>query len=204
MKKPIIEPDKEYTFHDYFRMRASTEDILEYFGYAKENGRIELPRTDRDLPVLESLFATVEDAILHISLENEITRREFLIAPVMAEVRRLTESKLRSEYWLEYNHQLKGSLDYFLRRERNLLIVEAKNADMTRGFTQLAVEMIALDKADETEQTIIYGAVTTGSIWQFGALDRTRKIVTQDIRNFDLLEDLEDLVKIFVEILERK
>ena len=204
MKKPVIDPEKDYTFHDYFRMRASTEDILDYFGYAKENGRIELPRTNRDLSVFESLFAAVEDAILHISLENEITRREFLIAPVMAEVRRLTESKLRSEYWLEYNHQLKGSLDYFLRRERNLLIVAAKNADMTRGFTQLAVEMIALDKADETEQAIIYGAITTGSIWQFGEFDRTRKIVTQDIRNFDLLEDLEDLVKIFVEILERK
>lgn len=204
MKKPIIEPERDYTFHDYFRMRASTEDILEYFGYRKENGRIELPSASRDLPVLANLFATVEDAILHISLENEITRREFLIAPVMAEIRRMTESKLRSEYWFEYNHQLKGSFDYLLRRERNLLVVEAKNADMTRGFTQLAVEMIALDKADETEQPIIYGAVTTGSIWQFGELDRTRKIVMQDIRNFDLLEDLEDLVRIFIEILERK
>ena len=204
MKKPIISPEKEYTFHDYFRMRATTEDILEYFGYTRRNGRIELPRAKRDLPVLENLYATIEDALLHISLENEITRREFLIAPVMAEVRRLTESKLRSEYWLEYNHQLKGSLDYFLRREQNLLVVEAKNADMSRGFTQLAVEMIALDKTDDTEQKKIYGAVTTGNVWQFGELDCRQKIVTQDIFSYDLLPDLEDLVRIFVEILERK
>ena len=47
----------------------------------------------------------------------------------MAEVRRLTGSKLRSEYWFEVNHQLSGSLDYFLQREQNLLVVEAKNAD---------------------------------------------------------------------------
>jgi hypothetical protein len=156
------------------------------------------------LPVLENLYANIEDALLHISLENEITRREFLIAPVMAEVRRLTQSKLRSEYWFEFNHQLKGSFDYFLRLERNLLVVEAKNADMSRGFTQLAVEMIALDKADETEQKTIYGAVTTGNIWQFGELDRRRKIITQDIVSYDLLQDLEDLVRIFVGILERK
>jgi hypothetical protein len=204
MKKPIIEPDKDYTFHDYFRMRASTEDILDYFGYERILGRIEFPRTVRELPNLETLFATLEDAILHISLENEITRREFLIAPLVAKIRRLTESKLRSEYWLEYNHQLKGSLDYLLRRERNLLVVEAKNADMSRGFTQLAVEMVALDKADESEQEIIYGAITTGNIWQFGELDRKRKIVTQDIGSYDLLQDLEDLVRIFIEILERK
>jgi hypothetical protein len=204
MKKPVIHPEKEYTFHDYFRLRASTEDILQHFGYDKQNARIELPRSVRELPVLESLYAHIEDALLHISLENEITRREFLIAPVMAEVRRLTQSKLRSEYWLEVSHQLKGSLDYLLRNERNLLVVEAKNADMTRGFTQLAVEMIALDKAEETGQNIIYGAVTTGNIWQFGELDRSRKIVTQDIASFDLLQDLEDLVRIFVEILERK
>lgn len=204
MKKPIISPEKEYTFSDYFRMRASTEDILNYFGYEKLNGRIELPRTIRDLPVLETLHANIEDALLYISLENEITRREFLIAPVMAEVRRITESKLRSEYWFEYNHQLKGSLDYLLRRERNLLVIEAKDADMSRGFTQLSVEMVALDKADETGQEVIYGAITTGNVWQFGKLDRERKIVTQDIVSYDLLQDLEDLVRIFVEILERK
>ncbi|MBC7797813.1 MAG: hypothetical protein H7Z37_13150 [Pyrinomonadaceae bacterium] len=202
MKRPIIAPEQSLTFSDYFRMRASTDDILNYFGYKKQNGRVELPRTERDLPVLQNLYANVEDAVLHISLENEITRREFLIAPVMAEIRRLTKSKLNSEYWFEYNHQLKGSLDYFLRRESNCIVVEAKNADLTRGFTQLAVEMIALDLADETTQKIIYGAVTTGNIWQFGELHRELKTVTQDVNSYDLLQNLEDLVRIFIAILE--
>ena len=157
-----------------------------------------------DLLFLENLSRVIEDAILHISLENEITRREFLIAPVVAEVRRLTNSKLRSEYWFEFNHQLKGSLDYFLRSERNLPVIGAKDADMTRGFAQLATEMIALDKADETDQKIIYGVITTGSVWQFGKLERSSKIIYQDVRNFDLTEDLEVLVRILVGILEEK
>lgn len=202
MKRPIIAPEQSLTFSDYFRMRASTDDILNYFGYKKQNGRVKLPRTTRDLPVLENLYANVEDAVLHISLENEITRREFLIAPVIAEVRRITKAKLHSEYWFEYNHQLKGSLDYFLRSESNMIVVEAKNADLTRGFTQLAVEMIGLDLADETPQKTIYGAVTTGNIWQFGELDRNQKTITQDISSYDLLQDLEDLVRIFIAILE--
>lgn len=204
MKKLIISPEQSLTFSDYFRLRATTEEILNYFGYAKVNERLELPRSAGELTSLDRLYERLEEHIIHISLENEMTRREFLIAPIMSEVRHITHAKLNSEYWFEFNHQLKGSLDYFLRRERNLLVVEAKNADMSRGFTQLAVEMIALDKADETEQNTIYGAVTTGNIWQFGELDRTQKIVKQDIGSYDLLQDLEDLVRIFVEILERK
>ena len=120
----------------------------------------------------------------------------------MAEVRRLTNSKLRSEYWFEYNNQLKGSLDYFLRSEQSLLVIEAKDADMTRGFTQLSVEMIAIDKADETAQKFIYGAITTGNVWQFGKLDRETKLISQDIKNYDLIEDLEILVRSLVGILE--
>jgi len=204
MKKEIILPEQSLTFSDYFRLRATTEEILNYFGYTKITERLELPRSAGELTSLDRLYERLEEHIIHISLENEMTRREFLIAPIMSEVRHITHAKLNSEYWFEFNHQLKGSLDYFLRRERNLLVVEAKNADMSRGFTQLAVEMIALDKADETEQNTIYGAVTTGNIWQFGELDRTQKIVKQDIGSYDLLQDLEDLVRIFVEILERK
>ena len=204
MKKNVISPEESYTFSDYFKMRISTEDIVNYFGYTKENARLTLPSSNCDLPVLEQLFFIIEDALLHISLENEITRREFLIAPVMAEVRRLTNSKLRSEYWFEYNHQLKGSLDYFLRTDRNLLVIEAKDADMTRGFTQLSVEMIAIDKVDETNQKIIYGAITTGNVWQFGKLERESKMISQDIKNYDLIEDLEILVRILVGVLEEK
>ncbi len=204
MKRKIINENQSYTFSDYFKMRVSAEDAVNYFGYSKENARIVLPRSEKELPTLSALFAIIEDAIFHISLENEITRREFLIAPVMAEVRRLTQSKLNSEYWFEYNNQLKGSLDYLLRKNQNLLVVEAKDADMTRGFTQLAIEMIALDKADESDQEIIYGAITTGNIWQFGELNRSNKIISQDVKSYDLIEDLEILVRSLVGILEKK
>jgi len=60
VKKKVISPEQPLIFSDYFKLRASTEDILAYFGYEKKIARIELPRTNRDLPVLENLYATVE------------------------------------------------------------------------------------------------------------------------------------------------
>ncbi|MDB9535014.1 hypothetical protein PN451_03980 [Dolichospermum planctonicum CS-1226] len=41
------------------------------------------------------------------------------------------------------NNWLKGNLDYLLRSRESLLVIEAKNNDLARGFTQLAVELIA-------------------------------------------------------------
>lgn len=203
MKRQIIQPEQSLTFSDYFRLRASSEDVLSYFGYLKQSSLLELPQTTNDLPMFESLRAQIEDHLLHISLENEITRREFLIAPILSHVRRLTDSKLRSEYWFEYNHQLKGSLDYYLRRESDLLVVEAKNADLTRGFTQLAVELIALDKADETEKAEIYGAVSTGQEWQFAKIDRIGKKIFQDINIYVLPINLESILRFLIGILEK-
>lgn len=202
MKREIISPEQSLTFSDYFRLRATTEEILSYFGYSKINERLELPRSGGELSALNALYERLEEHLVHISLENELTRREFLIAPIMSEVRHLTHAKLNSEYWFEFNHQLKGSLDYLFRNDKNLIVVEAKQADLTRGFVQLAVEMIAVDKADETKKEKIYGAVTTGQEWQFGILDRNTKIIYQDVNLYVLLNNLEDILRILIGILE--
>ena len=204
MKRNVILPEKSYTFSDYFKMRVSTEDVLNYFGYSKINERLDLPKYSKALPTIKHLSETIEEVLIHISLESEITRREFLIAPIMFEVRHLTKAKLNSEYWFEFNHQLKGSLDYFLRNDQNLIVVEAKNADLTRGFTQLSVEMITIDKADESNQPTIYGAVTTGREWHFGKLNRVTKTISQNIDSFTIPTNLEEIVRILIGILEEK
>lgn len=204
MKRQIIDPEQSYTFHDYFKLRASTDDVLAYFGYEKQTDWIEFPRFTNDLPNLGYLSSRIEEHVINISLENELTRREFLIAPIISEVRHITQAKLRSEYWFEYNYQLKGWLDYFVKKEAQLLVVEAKNADLTRGFTQLAVEMIALDKAEETDKPIIFGAVSTGQEWRFSQLNRESKHFTQDLNTFALPQNVEEILRILIGILELK
>lgn len=53
---------------------------------------------------------------------------------------------LNVEYPVAVNHQLQGSLDYLLQHQQTLLVIEAKNEDLERGFLQLAIELIALDQ----------------------------------------------------------
>lgn len=202
MKRQIINPEISYTFSDYFKLRARTEEVLNYFGYEKQNVRMSLSKSDFETESFGQLSALIEEHLIHISMENEITRREFLMAPVMSFVRHITQAKLSSEYWIEINHQLRGSLDYFLKKENELLVVEAKNADLTRAFTQLAVELVALDMADETSKDTIFGAVSTGQEWQFGKLVRSEKKFYQDINTYAVPRNLEEIVRITVGILE--
>ncbi len=51
---------------------------------------------------------------------------------------------LRIEYPVKVNNLLQGNLDYLICSIHSLIVVEAKRDDLTRGFTQLAVEAIAL------------------------------------------------------------
>ena len=204
MKKLVISPEQSLTFSDYFKLRARTEEILEYFGYKKVNEFLNFQPSIIEMPMFDYLSSQIEDHLIHISLENEITRREFLIAPILSFVRHLTHAKLNSEYWFEVSHQLKGSLDYYLRRESELLVVEAKNADLNRAFAQLAVELVALDQAEETDKEIIYGAVSTGQEWQFGKLNRTNKTFYQGVNVFVLPNNLEEILRILIGILESK
>jgi len=80
-------------------------------------------------------------------------------------------------------------------------VVEAKRDDLTRGFTQLAIEAIALSMLDQSPD-LLYGSVTIGNVWIFGILDVTSRTIFQDIGSYTLPDDLEDLIKILVGILE--
>jgi hypothetical protein len=83
-----------------------------------------------------------------------------------------------------------------------LLVIEAKNADLAKGFTQLAVELIALDYWTESDRPILPGAVSTGDIWQFGILHREQKQIQQGLTLYRVPDDLESLMRILVKILE--
>jgi hypothetical protein len=107
---------------------------------------------------------------------------------------------LRIEYPLVVSDWLKGNLDYFLRLSHNMVVIEAKKDDLTRGFTQLAAEMIALAQSRELES--LYGAVTIGDAWRFGFLDVAKKQVMQDFKLFTVPDDLGDLIRILVGVLE--
>ncbi|MBE9127234.1 MULTISPECIES: hypothetical protein [unclassified Coleofasciculus] len=83
-----------------------------------------------------------------------------------------------------------------------MLVIEAKNADLQRGFTQLAVELIAVEQAELGESQRLYGAVSIGNIWQFSVLYSQNKQIVQDINLYRVPADLAELLQVVVGILE--
>lgn len=183
-------------------MSYEPEDILAEFNYSLKRTSLNLEQSTRELNRLTQLKSRITDSLPYISLTSEAARRELLIAPILLDLIYYTQAQLRIEYPLTVTEQLKGSLDYYLYTENKLLVVEAKNADLARGFTQLAVELIALDLWTDSDELVLKGAVSTGDIWQFGILQRELKQITQDINLYRVPADLEELMKILTAILQ--
>lgn len=202
MKAPILPEGAKATFADYFKLNADIEDILALFDYSFRVKSCELPRKQLENGHLSEIKRHLERSIPLVSLTNEIARREFLIAPVLIEVALHTGARIKVEFPLAVDDRLQGTLDYFLRARRNFLVVEAKNADLSRGFTQLAVELVALDRwADDSPEPRLYGAVSVGDIWKFGFLDREEKRITEDLTTYSVPRELERVMEILIAVL---
>jgi hypothetical protein len=200
MQKPITD-DASYNFSDYFRLVDYPDEILTHFGYEFVRQKYTLPCSARKLERLAEFVQPWEEGLLYINLTNETAKREFLIAPVLLTVARYTHANVKIEFPLNVNKQLKGVVDYYLRSRANLLVIEAKNSDLERGFIQLAVELVAFDKWTTEDFPLLYGAVSTGQVWQFGILDRQRKLVIQDFNLYRVPADLESLLRSLIGIL---
>ncbi|NEO51691.1 MAG: hypothetical protein F6K54_00405 [Okeania sp. SIO3B5] len=199
-KIKILQEDQSYTFQSYFDLPYEADEILAELNYSLVKSRLSLPRTTKTLEILSEVQNKLENILPFVSLSNETARREILVSPILLEIVHYCHCQLRIEYYLKVNDWLKGNLDYLLRSTNSLLVIEAKNDDLTRGFTQLAAELIAL--AEVEENNIFYGAVTMGDIWRFGKLNKAEKQITQDINLFKIPDDIKDLGKVLVGILE--
>lgn len=202
MSKPnILQKGVSYTFRSYFELPNDTDEVLAEFGYAFMRARLQLPKTSRQIDRLPELQQQLEETIPYVTLSSEAAKREILIAPVLTRVAVMCRRLLRIEYPLKVSDQLQGNLDYFIQSEQGLIVVEAKRDDLARGFTQMAVELIALSLLEESPE-VLYGAVTIGEVWVFGKLERTTSTITRDIGSYTLPDDLENLVRILIGILE--
>ncbi len=189
------------TFADYFKLTIYLDEILAYFGFSLDKNEQIFPQGNVLEERTEQLKQRIRENLPLISLNNETAKREFLIAPVLMEVLHYTRSKLKTEFPINVNEQLKGNLDYYLEGANNLLIIEAKNTDLESGFTQLAVELIALNQITSSKSNKLYGAVSTGNIWQFVILEREQKRLIQDLTLLRVPNDLDILLPILVGIL---
>ncbi|MEB3339507.1 hypothetical protein [Okeania sp.] len=119
------------------------------------------------------------------AINTEKARSELLIAPTLLEVRHIHQNEVGffsgSEFNIDPELGLNGYCDFILTASREIYeicqpvftLVEAKNENIKGGLAQCMAEMIAAQKFNlkKNINLSIYGAVTTGTIWQFLILE---------------------------------
>jgi hypothetical protein len=121
-------------------------------------------------------------AAVALAINTEKARSEFIIAPVLLELRRLVGDRLGlfSGVPLEGDPErgLTGVCDFLLTTSGLQLVVtaplvavvEAKNDNLLSGLGQCIATVVTARLVNEREGMpgrVVYGAVTTGSAWKF-------------------------------------
>jgi len=121
-------------------------------------------------------------------ISTEKARSEFLIAPILAEVRRLLNKRVSlfsgKDFTVDPERGLQGFCDYIISGSSEQLFIsapvitifEAKKEDIIGGLGQCAAAMVAaqcFNQNQDTEVDRIYGSVTTGTNWKFLILQET-------------------------------
>jgi hypothetical protein len=129
---------------------------------------------------------------LGTAIHTEKARSEFIVAPILGEVRKLMKHRVSLFSGVDFNvdagRGLNGTCDFIMAaspvqlfiRTPVLMIVEAKNDNIKAGLGQCVAEMVAareFNSAEPTAPSRIHGAVTTGSDWRFLRLEGGRVFI---------------------------
>jgi hypothetical protein len=160
-------------------------------------------------PVSELLTLTLQDSLtLATRVNTEKVRSELLIAPILMEIRRQLNHQISffsgSEFNVDADRGLDGYCDYLLSRSPEqleitapvIVLIEAKKENLMGGVAQCIAEMIAAQTLNDRSNNripMIYGAVTSGTNWQFLTLQGTR--VNLDTTEY-FISDVEKIIGI--------
>ncbi|MBP5971260.1 hypothetical protein HW132_00550 [Brasilonema sp. CT11] len=128
-----------------------------------------------------------ENLPLATAINSEKARSEFLIAPILSEVRRQLDYRISlfsgTEFNVEPAQGLSGFCDFLLSASGEqyfisapvVTVVEAKNENIIAGLGQCAATMLAAQIFNQragNDIEVIYGVVTTGTNWKFLTLQQ--------------------------------
>ncbi len=158
-----------------------------------------------DVPELAASPSLVEllnyQLPIAVGSNSEKARSELIISPILVELRRQLKERINLfsgvDFTVDETQGLNGICDFIITQSPEILtvsapvilLVEAKKENITAGLGQCAAEMVAaqiFNQQAETEMKVIYGVVTTGSIWQFLKLEA--KTLSIDLSEYYLKE----------------
>ncbi len=152
---------------------------------------------------------------LALAINTEKARSEFVIAPVLADLRRQMNHRISVFSGIEFNvdpgEGLAGYCDFILSaspaqqylRSPVVTIVEAKNENLKGGLGQCIASTVAAERFNQREgspRPVLYGAVTTGSLWRF--LQLQGLVVSLDEQEYHIRQPAK-LIGILMHILSR-
>lgn len=129
-----------------------------------------------------------ENLTLATAINSEKARSEFLIAPILSEVRRQLDYRISLFSGTEFNVDpalgLSGFCDFILSASGEqyfistpvVTIIEAKNENIIAGLGQCLATMVAAQIFNQragNDIKVIYGAVTSGTAWRFLTLEQS-------------------------------
>jgi len=152
---------------------------------------------------------------LATAINTEKARSELLIAQILTEVRRQLQGRISlfsgCEFNVDSSQGLNGFCDYLICQSEEqlyitapvLVVIEAKNEDIKGGLGQCIAEMIAaqiFNHDAKNDIAMIYGAVTTGTVWRFLTLEN--RVIKIDNTEY-YINEVDKILGILIECVGR-
>lgn len=173
--------------------------VQETFQLTLKEGFRFLPDLD-PIPASDTLLNYLDYSLpVAIATGSEKARSEFIIGPVLLEVRQILKQQINvfsgEDFNVDETLGLNGVCDFLLSRSTRLveidapvfILVGAKKADLKSGLGQCAAEMVAaqqFNQAKGKDISRIYGCVSNGTQWRFLQLED--QVLTVDIHDYPL------------------
>ena len=163
-------------------------------------------QTGHFLPTIEPISpSSMLEEFLKITLPlaresgSEKARSEFIVAPILIEVRSLMNNSISlfsgEDFTVDLELGLNGICDFLISRSPTqfkinapvVALVEAKKGVLKDGWGQCLAEMVAAQKFNHSHQQsidLIYGVITSGTRWQF--IEMREQNVTIDPEEYSL------------------
>ncbi len=171
----------EIMAYNKFKKLAQLDQILG----VKDLMQTWMPKYFAPTSVSNHLLENLEDA-KNEHLDTEKAKSEFVITPVLKELRRNNPNKFSTfsgyAFEVDTSKDLNGFCDFILSAAANrseivapiFCLVEAKNDNVNRGLAQCGAEMYAARLFNQQKGKpceVMYGCVTTAFLWCFLKLE---------------------------------
>jgi hypothetical protein len=185
---------------------------VDTFGLSKDE-KTDMFRDAEPIELSEFLRGWLDEfAKVAVGINSEKARSEFIIAPLLAEMKRRSVGVVNVlpgvTFGVDLAQGLTGFCDYLIARSPEIYyveapivaVVEAKKEDLVAGLGQCTAEMVAIQIFNEREGKslpVVHGCVTSGSLWRF--LRLSGKSLNIDLREY-FLSDAAKILGILVTI----